>query len=237
MSLFRTSPASRSDDVIQYVGNGSRIWRRRRPASPIGPFPHIARRRIPNDHDPKESVRIVCRWEVRKYVGDWKEERFAIGDGAEPYEIVEGHSNLFVYGGSSLVWECLLGRGTGTLAQPLTYMGLAGGSTGVAYLAVGSSSTAESATVTALVTESKRIVMDATYPQHTDATGNTPAAATVTWQATFGTADANVAWNEWGLLNASATGRLLNRRMPGAGVLGTKSSGQTWVFQVTTTLA
>lgn len=238
MSRSRTFRASPSEDVIQYVSTGHRLFKRRVPAAPIGPFPHIPRRRVPDDHDPKESARIVCRFEVRKYVGAWDEERFALADGAEPYDIIEGHSNLFVYGGSSVLWEFMKGNGTATAgnntspAGPFTYFNNA-----QSYIGVGASSAAETAVSTDLLTTPTRKGMDATYPAHTDATGNNPSAATMTWQSTFGTADANIAWNEWGIFNGATTMRMLNRRMPGAGVLGTKSSGQTWVFQVTTTLA
>jgi hypothetical protein len=54
---------------------------------------------------------------------------------------------------------------------------------------------------------------------------------TLTFQATFGTADGNMAWNEWGIDFGTASGNtvtapLFNRK---AGIAqGTKASGQTW---------
>ena len=52
----------------------------------------------------------------------------------------------------------------------------------------------------------------------------------VTYQATFGTGDANQDWDEWGVANATGvTGELLNRKVE---ALGTKGPTQTWVFTV-----
>ena len=57
---------------------------------------------------------------------------------------------------------------------------------------------------------------------------------TVTWQATFGTSDANWAWQEWGVFNAAAAGTMLNRKVTS---LGTKTSAATWQLTVTVTIA
>ena len=54
----------------------------------------------------------------------------------------------------------------------------------------------------------------------------------VTFKATFDTADANWNWNEWGVFNASTEGVMLNRKVEN---LGTKTSSATWVFTVTLT--
>lgn len=47
----------------------------------------------------------------------------------------------------------------------------------------------------------------------------------LTFQATFGTGQANFAWNEWGIFNASSSGTMLNRKVEN---LGTKTSAQSW---------
>jgi hypothetical protein len=67
--------------------------------------------------------------------------------------------------------------------------------------------------------------MDSGYPQ---VSGNT-----VTYRATFGTGDANFAWNEWGLFNGATGGVMLNRVVE---YNGTKLSGQTWVLEVVVTI-
>ncbi len=68
--------------------------------------------------------------------------------------------------------------------------------------------------------------MDATYP--------TVATNVLTFRATFGTTEANFAWNEWGVFNAAAGGTMLNRKQE---ALGTKPATQSWQFTVTLTVA
>jgi hypothetical protein len=95
------------------------------------------------------------------------------------------------------------------------------------YIGVGDSTTAFVATQTDLVaaTNKFRKAMDATYPQ--------VATNVLTFRSTFGTADANFAWQEWGVFNASSAGTMLNRKVES---LGTKTSAQSWQFTVTITL-
>lgn len=49
------------------------------------------------------------------------------------------------------------------------------------------------------------------------------------WQSTFSTSQANFAWNEWGIFNASAAGTMLNRKTFSG---GTKTSAASWQFKV-----
>lgn len=96
-----------------------------------------------------------------------------------------------------------------------------------ARIGVGDSSTAFAAGQTDLQAPANKLrkAMDATYPQR--------AANVLTFQATFGTAEANFAWNEWGVFNAAAAGQMLNRKVES---LGTKTSAQTWQLTVDLTL-
>jgi hypothetical protein len=55
----------------------------------------------------------------------------------------------------------------------------------------------------------------------------------LTFQATFGTSEANFAWNEWGVANNSTAGTLLNRKVES---LGTKTNSQIWQFTATITV-
>lgn len=97
-----------------------------------------------------------------------------------------------------------------------------------AYIGVGDSSTAFAATQTDLqaATNKLRKAMDATYP--------TIAANVQTFRATFATGDANWAWAEWGIFNASTAGTMLLRKVE---ALGTKTSAQSWQFTTTITWA
>jgi hypothetical protein len=96
-----------------------------------------------------------------------------------------------------------------------------------AYIGVGDSTTAFAQAQIDLqaATNKFRKAMDATYP--------TAVADTLTFRSTFGTADANFAWQEWGVFNASTSGTMLNRKVES---LGTKTNTQTWQFTVTIVL-
>ena len=95
-----------------------------------------------------------------------------------------------------------------------------------AYIGVGDSTTAFAAGQTDLQasTNKTRKAMDATYPSGSS--------NVITFRSTFGTSDANYAWNEWGTFNASSGGTMLNRKVES---LGTKTNTQTWQFTVTLT--
>lgn len=97
-----------------------------------------------------------------------------------------------------------------------------------AHIGVGNGTTAFAAEQADLQGASKlRKPMDAGYP--------TRSVATLTFQATFGTGDANWPWQEWGIFNNGTTGVgiMHNREVEN---LGTKTSNVTWVFQVDITL-
>lgn len=185
----------------------------------------------------EQGLRWHCHTKLEKYVGDITEDGLSVltGRPAEPYDVVDIDSNLLMYGGASVMWQTLIGNGTTTAAQALTYYNNA-----QAAIAVGDSSTAEAATQTELqaATNRMRKAMDATYPLHTDAT--TSGAASIVFKSTFATTDANWAWNEWAVFNYVGTGtpptggRMLNRKVQS---LGTKTSAATWVLTVTLTLS
>jgi hypothetical protein len=64
--------------------------------------------------------------------------------------------------------------------------------------------------------------------------------ASALWQQLIGSgaitaySDANFAWQEWAVFNASSTGRMLNRKVES---LGTKTSSAAWTLTVTITLS
>jgi hypothetical protein len=166
--------------------------------------------------------------EYRQRYGKAEGERRFFAEHA-PTEVVEHEDNMLLYGGISCLWQCLIGNGTATAAQNLTYFNNTN-----AYIGVGDSTTAEAATQTDLqaATNKLRQVMDATYPTHTDGTAS--GSATITFKVTFGTAAANWAWQEWILANGSSGGRALNRKVAS---LGTKTSAASWAFTVTVSLS
>jgi hypothetical protein len=95
-----------------------------------------------------------------------------------------------------------------------------------AYLGVGDSTASFVKTQTDLQASTNKLrkAMDATFPQQ--------AANVITLQSTFGSSDANFAWQEFGTFNNSSGGTMLQRKVS---ALGTKASGQTWQFQVVLT--
>lgn len=97
-----------------------------------------------------------------------------------------------------------------------------------AYLGVGDSSTAFSSAQTDLqaATNKLRKAQEATYPQRSS--------NALTYRSLFGTADANFAWAEWGVFNASSGGEMLSRKVE---ALGTKTSAASWQFTVTLTIS
>lgn len=96
-------------------------------------------------------------------------------------------------------------------------------------IGVGDSSAAFAATQTDLqaATNKLRKAMDATFP--------TLATNVLTFRATFGTSEANWAWNEWATFNTTSAsgGTMLQRKVES---LGTKTSAQTWQITATITL-
>lgn len=169
-------------------------------------------------HDP---IRWICSWRLEKRHGD--------DQTVDPYEVIEGEGNLLMYGGASCLWECLIGNGAGAGGSALSVFSNAN-----AYIGVGDSTTAEAATQTDLQAAANKLrkAVDATYPTHTD--GVIAGAATVTFKSTFGTTDANFHWEEWGIFNGAAGGRMLNRKVTD---LGTKTAASSWAFTITITLA
>lgn len=96
-----------------------------------------------------------------------------------------------------------------------------------AYLGVGNGTTAFSAAHTDLQGASKtRKGMEATFP--TDS-----GAGVLVFKSSFGSGDANHAWDEWGVFNNSSGGTMLCRKVD---ALGTKTTG-TWVLTGTVTVS
>lgn len=92
-----------------------------------------------------------------------------------------------------------------------------------ARLGVGDSNAAPSASQTGLQGSNKAFkAMDAGYPSRTSQTAE--------WRATFGGTEANFAWEEYTVVNASDdTGKNLNRTTSSK---GTKASGESWTLSL-----
>jgi hypothetical protein len=97
-----------------------------------------------------------------------------------------------------------------------------------AHLGVGDSSTAFAASQTDLQAASNKLRkgMESGYP--------TRSSGAVTYRSLFGTSEANFAWNEWGIFNASTGPTMVTRKVES---LGTKTNTQSWQLTATKTLA
>lgn len=94
-------------------------------------------------------------------------------------------------------------------------------------LGVGNGTAAFAVAQTDLQGTSKlRKAMDSGYP--------VVAPPSLTFKSTFAPGEANFAWNEWGIFNASTGGVMLNRVVESN---GTKQSNQTWILEVVVTFA
>ena len=184
---------------------------------------------IGSEYSLHQPIQWNARWEVKKYHGQPEDI-----DSATPYEVIQREGNLLMYGGASCIWQTLIGNGNGTAGQSLTYFNNANAAIGVGTSQAASAATQTDLQAAAGTANQIRKAMDATYPLHTD--GTTASSGTVTFRSTFGTADANFSWYEWGVFNSAtaATGRMLNRKQES---LGSKTSASTWTFSVSLSLA
>jgi hypothetical protein len=147
--------------------------------------------------------------------------------GIKPETTVVG-SNLLTTAGLTRLTSLLTGGGGQALTNTACRLGLGNGAGSAVVGDTDLGATAGS-------TNRWFQIMDATYP--------TVAAGVITFRATFGTADGNFAWNEWGIDVGAPTvtsgntvaALLFNHKTSIA--QGTKASGQTWVATATITIS
>jgi len=172
----------------------------------------------------RDSITMTKKWIVRRYAD---QQAFEAGT---PTPVVDAETGELLPAISEVAGNMLLNEGIGELLDLACGLGTPTAfSNANAYIGVGDSVTAEAATQTDLQAASNKTykAMAATYPQRS--------AQTVTWRAVFGSADANYAWQEFSVANASSgTGTNLNRKVSNQ---GTKASGQTWTLDLAITLS
>ncbi len=98
-----------------------------------------------------------------------------------------------------------------------------------ARLGVGDSTTAEAASQTDLQAATNKLfkAMDASYPTY-------GTSQKITFRTTFGSSEANYAWQEFSVDNGSTPLKNLNRKVSAQ---GTKTSGQSWQLTLDITLS
>jgi len=176
------------------------------------------------NYETHQPIQWKAKWKVEKFHGD------SI-DGT-PYEVIEKEGNLLMHGGASCIWQTLIGNGNASSGQTLTYFNNSNAHIGVGNGTIAAAATQNDLQASAGTANQIRKAMDATYPSHTDGTG--AGAGTITFRSTYGTADANFHWYEWGVFNGVSGGRMLNRKQED---LGSKTSASTWTFSVSLSLA
>jgi len=155
-----------------------------------------------------DIARWQPKWRIEKYHGDVNPENL--------YAVEEFDGNLLLNEGITEMLTLVIG-GAATAFNNAN-----------ARIGVGDSSTAATSSQTGLQAASNKTykAMDATYPQ--------VSGQTVTFRSTFGSADANYAWNEYTVTNgADDTAKNLNRKVENHGT----KNGDSWVIQLTVTLS
>lgn len=159
-----------------------------------------------------EKAHYQTRWMISRYADD---AAFAAD---APYDVSEFDGNLLLNEGIAELLD--LGCGLGA---PTSF------ANANAYLGVGDSSTAASASQTGLQASTNKLykAMESGYPSR--------ASQTVTWRSVFGSSDANFGWNEFTVANGNSdSAKNLNRKVDAQ---GTKASGQTWTLDLAITLS
>ena len=168
----------------------------------------------------QELANWLCRYRLSKYHEDIEPYR---GREAEfhklfkPYEVIEQEGNCLLNSGIDEMWDLITGAVSGAdHIYDNTH----------AQIGVGDSSTAADATQTDLQAATNKTYkgMEDGFP--------TSASQKATFKSSFGSSDANYAWNEW-VVKQSTSAKCLNRKVES---LGTKSTG-TWTLEVEISLS
>jgi len=156
---------------------------------------------------------------LRESKVEWSIRKFADDDAYRhnsPFEVARFDGNVMVNEGINELWTVLCSA-TGTKYDNTN-----------AYIGVGTDATTEGAAQTGLQAGGVYVGMESGYPTY----GTSQKA---TWKASFGSAVANQAWNEFCVANGDSNGAtLLNRKVSAQ---GTKTAGQTWELTLEITLS
>jgi len=156
-----------------------------------------------------EKLHWYAKWRIEKFASDEDFQRH------QPYAVSEFSGNLALNEGINELLLLLVGGGGDAYDNTNTYLG------------VGDSSTAAAAAQTGLQAAVNKFWqgMEATYPT------DPPVSEEVVFRAIFADGDAEYAWEEFTVVNASDdTGKNLCRKVSSE---GTKGAGDTWTLTYT----
>jgi roadblock/LC7 domain-containing protein len=161
----------------------------------------------------------------------WKIERYASEADRLAGKVYSPEEAMRLFGAPQVTeWKgnLLLNAGITVLLNLLGGIAATAFSNANAYIGVGDSSTAAAATQTNLqaATNKAYVAMNTGYPS--------VSSQTITFQATFGSAAGNYAWNEFIVANGSGGTTALNRVVSAQ---GTKASGQSWTVSLAITIS
>jgi hypothetical protein len=164
----------------------------------------------------QDVARWLCHYKLSKYQEDiefyrGREDEFR--KLFKPCEVIEGEGNCLLNTGIDEMWDLITGASTNHFDNSSAQIG------------VGNSDIAADASQTDLQGLNKTYKgMESGYPTSTS--------QKATFKSSFGSSEANHAWNEW-VVKQSTSAICLNRKVDS---LGTKTSG-TWTLEVTITLS
>lgn len=165
----------------------------------------------------QELANWLCRYRLSKYHQDIEPYRGREDEFHRlftPYEVIEGEGNCLLNTGIDEIWDLVTGASANHYDNTNARIG------------VGDSNTAANATQTDLQAATNKTYkgMETGYPTSTS--------QKVTFKASFGSTEANYAWEEW-VVKHSTSAICLNRKVES---LGTKSTG-TWTLEVQISLS
>ncbi len=165
----------------------------------------------------QELANWLCRYRLSKYRQDIEPYRGREDEFHQlfkPYEVIEGEGNCLLNSGIDEIWDLVTGASANHYDNTNAQIG------------VGDSNTAADPTQTDLQAATNKTYkgMESGYPTSTS--------QKVTFKASFGSTEANYAWEEW-VVKHSTSAICLNRKVES---LGTKSTG-TWTLEVEISLS
>jgi hypothetical protein len=176
-----------------------------------------------------EKIAWKAKWRIDKFQDLTGEVAKALQAGLSTDVAVNQYSDLFV-GTDKFDCNIALNEGLQELIDIICGLGTPTKWDNTnARLGVGDSGTTETATQTGLQASTNKTfkAMDTGYPQRSNQTAE--------WRATFTSNDANYAWEEYTIVNASTDdGKNLNRKTASK---GTKATGETWTLNLQITFS